>query len=163
MRGNADEDGAMIRAAIMLAALVGLAGSTSARVPSCRWAVPADVRQRPVAWLGACPAGLADGTGILRAGTREPYDFFLGRMARGRPVDGLIIGHGTEWLVAHGFDGRGGIRRTPDSTAGQFEALFSRGAAAADTLAKRMEAGGNRPSARYYRALAAKVRNALPE
>jgi hypothetical protein len=84
-------------------------------------------------------------------------------MARGRPVDGLIIGHGTEWLVAHGFDGRGAIKRTPESTAAQFEALFNRGAAAADATAQRMEVSGNKPSAQYYRRLAAKVRHSLPE
>ena len=154
----------MIRAGILLAAMAGLGGSTaSAPASSCRWSVPVDVRQRPVQWLGDCHAGLANGLGILRAGNREPYDFFLGRMSKGRPVDGLMIGHGTEWLVAHGFDERGGIKRTPNAAEGEFGAVFSRAAAAADANAKRMEARGNPASARYYRTLAAKVRNSLPE
>ncbi|RYF10595.1 MAG: hypothetical protein EOO77_21200 [Oxalobacteraceae bacterium] len=154
----------MIRTFALFALALGLAGSTAtATAPPCRWTIPIDVTQRPVRWLGSCKAGLAEGTGILRAGVGEPYDFFLGRMSGGRPVDGIIVAHGTEWLAAYGFDARGGIRPAPSANGQQFEALFGQAAAAAEATARSMDGAGNRQSARYYRTLAQKVRRALPE
>ncbi|MBZ6382561.1 hypothetical protein [Sphingomonas sanguinis] len=48
---------------------------------SCRVTIPADLSQRPARWLGPCAQGMAEGLGVLRLGTGEPYQFFLGRMA----------------------------------------------------------------------------------
>lgn len=154
----------MIRASLTVAAALCLTGSMAIATPAgCRWSIPADIGQRPARWLGPFRAGAADGLGILRAGTREPYDFFLGRMVRGRPHDGLMIGHGTEWLTASGFDRNGAIVRSSDKEDSGFQAIFDRAAAAADTVARRMDADGNRASARYYRNLAEKVRMSIPE
>ncbi len=154
----------MIRASLTIAATLCLTGSMAIATPSaCRWSIPADIGQRPTRWLGSCRAGAADGLGILRAGTREPYDFFLGRMVRGRPHDELMIGHGTEWLAASGFDRNGAIARSSDDDGREFQAIFDRAAAAADAVARRMDADGNRASARYYNSLADKVRRSIPE
>ncbi len=154
----------MIRVSLAMAAALCLTGSMAIATPGgCRWSIPADIGQRPTRWLGSCRAGAADGLGILRAGTREPYDFFLGRMVRGRPHDGLMIGHGTEWLAASGFDSNGAIVQSSDKDGSGFEAIFDRAAAAADAVARRMDADGNRASARYYRSLAEKVRKSIPE
>jgi len=154
----------MIRTCITILTVLSIGGSTAVAAPAgCRWSIPAEIVQRPTRWLGTCRSGAADGLGILRAGSREPYDFFLGRMVHGRPRDGIMIGHGTEWLAAHGFDRSGAISPSPEVEASDFEALFTRGGAAADAVARQMEASGNKASARYYRALAERVRKAVPE
>ncbi|WP_394663356.1 hypothetical protein [uncultured Sphingomonas sp.] len=54
----------------------------------CRVTILADLTQRPARWLSPCAKGVAEGLGLLRLGTGEPYQFFLGRMADGRPVEG---------------------------------------------------------------------------
>jgi hypothetical protein len=154
----------MMRVFVAMAAALCLTGSMAVATPGgCRWSIPTDIGQRPTRWLGSCRAGAADGLGILRAGSREPYDFFLGRMVRGRPRDGLMIGHGTEWLVASRFDPSGAIVRSSDEDGSGLQAIFDRAAAAAAAMARRMDADGNHASARYYRSLADKVRKSIPE
>src|SRR5436305_509029 len=57
----------------------------------CRAQVPANLSLAPAQWLGDCSNGVADGLGVMRAGKAEPYEFFAGRMAGGKLVDGVLL------------------------------------------------------------------------
>ncbi|RZM34976.1 MAG: hypothetical protein EOP67_14190, partial [Sphingomonas sp.] len=80
-----------------------MVGQTGAE-PPCRFKVPADLDAAPARWLGECGKGTAEGLGIMRAGTGEPYAFFAGRMKGGVPVHGLLM------LRSGGAGGGLGIR-----------------------------------------------------
>ena len=146
-------------AAIGIVLAIGSAAACSAGggAPSaadCRVTIPADLTQRPARWLGDCIKGTAEGLGVLRLGKAEPYQFFLGRMARGRPIQGVLKVNGSQLIPAYRFDPewRGVV---PDADRPeQLTQVFRTGSAGASAAARRFASQGNAGSATYYRKLA---------
>ncbi len=161
----------MIRLAHAIAALgimltLGSAGAcasdsgakTGAASAPCRVTIPADLTQRPARWLGPCAKGAAEGLGVLSLGTAEPYQFFLGRMANGRPIQGVLKVNGSQVIPAYRFDAEGrGVN--PDGNHPEQPTQVSRtGSAGASAVAARFAAAGNMGSAAYYHKLAQNYR-----
>ena len=57
----------------------------------------------PARWFGPCPRGQAEGMGVLRTGSAQPFGFFAGRMSAGRPGAGLVIQPNGLFAPAAGF------------------------------------------------------------
>lgn len=162
----------MIRLAYAIAALgimltLGSAGAcsadggakTAAASAPCRVTIPADLTQRPARWLGSCAKGVAAGLGVLRLGTGEPYQFFLGRMADGRPVQGVLKVNGSQVIAAYRFDAEGRGVNPDGNRPEQLTQVFRTGSAGASAAAARFAAVGNKASAAYYRKLARDYRS----
>lgn len=129
-------------------------GAAAPSAADCRVTIPADLTQRPARWLGDCIKGTAEGLGVLRLGKAEPYQFFLGRMARGRPIQGVLKVNGSQLIPAYRFDPewRGVV---PDADRPeQLTQVFRTGSAGASAAAQRFASQGNAGSATYYRKLA---------
>ena len=130
---------------------------------ACQFQTPADLDAAPARWLGACINGAADGLGIIRAGTEEPYAFFAGQMQGGRPTEGLLVLREGGWMVAVRFDeafrvvSSGGLRPEED------DHVFAQAHAAALETAARFRQDGNRGSADYYASLAQRITEGRPE
>jgi hypothetical protein len=145
------------------AASAPLPPASTQGAPACRFTAPPDLDAAPVHWLGGCQAGAADGLGVLRAGSGEPYAFFAGRMGKGRPVQGLLMLRDGLWMAAIRFDAKGrgvssdGLRPELD------DQLFAQARAAALDTAARFRRAGNKASADYYTRLARKIVDGRPE
>jgi hypothetical protein len=158
---------------LILAVTVAAAPASAAPAPrppaspggaaACRFTAPPDLDAAPSKWLGDCRAGAADGLGVLRAGSGEPYAFFAGRMERGRPVQGLLMLRDGLWMAAIRFDAKAravssdGLRPELD------DQLFAQARAAALDTAARFRRAGNKASADYYMRLARKIVDGRPE
>jgi hypothetical protein len=155
-----------ILAIVMLSAL-GTAGAcsadggaTTAPAPGpCRVTIPADLTQRPARWMGGCVKGAAEGLGVLRVGQGEPYQFFLGRMAGGRPVQGVLKVNGSQVIPAYRFDTDGRGVNPDGNQPEQLTQVFRTGSAGARAVAGRFAAQGNKASATYYTKLAQDYRS----
>jgi hypothetical protein len=148
--------------ATLLAAGATATPGSGAAVAPCRIQPVADFGAAPSQWLGGCASGQAEGLGVLRSGTAEPYKFFAGEAKGGHPVRGLLI-TADGWFAAASFDA-GGTRR--DITSGDpnaYHALYVLAARAATATAQRFAAAGNRGSAGYYQRLAKKITEGEPE
>ncbi|WP_414449042.1 hypothetical protein AB4851_07215 [Burkholderia sp. 22PA0099] len=145
-----------------LAMSLGAATSFAAEADgaACRAATPADFDAGPSRWQGPCPGGVADGLGVMRIGTAEPYQFFLGEMKAGLPVRGLLKLSGG-WMTASHFDKALKAQSEPEGR--DMYPIFQLGGHAAHATAKRFKAAGNARSAAYYERLAKTVENGLPE
>ncbi len=132
---------------------------TAAASAPCRVTIPADLTQRPARWLGPCAKGAAEGLGVLRLGTGEPYQFFLGRMADGRPVRGVLKVNGSQVIPAYRFDAEGRGMNPVGNRPEQLTQVFGTGSAGASAAAARFAAAGNMGSAAYYRKLAQDYRS----
>jgi hypothetical protein len=151
-------------AAITLAGTAALSRSAPASGPAaCRADVPADLTLAPAHWLGDCPDGAAEGLGILRAGTAEPYEFFAGRMHQGHLVDGLLLLEQGTMMAAVRFDATRHVVSSDGLHPAEDDTLFRNATAAASAVSKRFAAAGNRGSATYYARLAVKIKNSQPE
>lgn len=156
----------MMRMPILAACLIamGLAPAGSARsAPACRAEVPAELSSASALWLGDCRGGAADGLGVSRAGTGEPYEFFAGRMRGGRLVDGVLVLKSGLMMVAVRFDAARRVVVSDGLRPAEDEAVFRTATAAAQSVARRFAASGNRGSAAYYAALARRIETAPPE
>jgi hypothetical protein len=151
----------LIKAGAILAGLLCAAPSSAGTAP-CRVQPVADFGNAPAQWLGACPAGRADGLGVIRSGRAEPYKFFSGEVRAGRPVRGLLI---TEdgWFAAASFDADGRRRDITSGDPNAYHALYVLAARSASASAQRFAAAGNRASATYYQRLAKKIADGEPE
>lgn len=150
-----------------LAAAVACTAATppsavQAQAMACRIMPPADLERRPVRWLGACPKGLAQGLGVLRLGERTPYQFFLGRVVNGRPVQGVLRVENTQLMTAYRFD-RALKPVQPDGLRPQETAeVFRAAVAGANATARRFATTGNQGSAAYYTRLAKEIAGSEP-
>ncbi len=142
---------------ILLYGGTGIGASTA-----CNMTMPKDFTGVPVQWLGACPAGHAEGLGVIRAGRAEPYRFFAGEARGGRPLRGLIVVDGGFYAAA-AFDARGTRQDVTSGDPNEFHALFVLATRAALATAQRFAAAGNRGSAAYYQRLAKQIRDGEPE
>jgi len=149
-------------ASVMAAALLLMAGQTGAE-PPCRFKVPADLDAAPARWLGECGKGTAEGLGILRAGTGEPYAFFAGRMKGGLPVHGLLMLRSGGWMVPVRFDGALRTVSQDGLHPEQDDRVFADAEAAARATAARLRRTGNATSAAYYVRLARQIVDGRPE
>ena len=146
-----------------LAAMLLLpAASTSLASAPCSVVAPAEFKRSQIQWLGDCRGGLAEGKGIIRAGSAEPYQFFAGEIHAGRPVRGLLL-IGDDWFAAAGFDPDGHRQDIRSGDPNEYHALFVVAAGAAETAARHFAAAGNRSSAAYYHRLAKKIVSGEPE
>lgn len=161
----------VVFAVLAVLAPEAVAGSEAAAAPlgqvsklgDCVAAPPAELAQRPARWLGACAAGRAQGPGVLRLGAREPYAFFLGRMADGKPVRGLVMDASGSYEAARAFDlANKAILADADHLREQDDA-WALAAQGARNTAQRFSTVGNPASAAYYRRLAFKVTHDRPE
>lgn len=144
------------------AALASAAPPPAESGAGCQARIPADL-PRPGRWLGPCVRGRAEGLGVLRTGKTQPYGFFAGRMAAGRPGQGMMIRPDGLFGPAAGFDAAGRALPTDSLHPEQEDRLFALAANAAEATAVRFSQTGNRASASYYRRLAARIRNSQPE
>ena len=149
---------ALCTAAVALAAATPLFGQTA----GCRFAAPTELDARPSAWLGECRNGAADGLGVIRAGTREPYSFFAGRMAHGRPANGLLLLQ-TGMMAAIRFDASGRVVSSDGLHPQQDEHIFAQAQNAARAVSARFAKAGNPRSATYYKQLARRILVSQPE
>ena len=130
--------------------------------PSCPAVKPADL-PGPARWLGPCPSGRAEGMGVLRIGAAAPFAFFAGRMAAGRLGEGVVVRPDGLFEVAVGFDARGRSLPTDSLHPEQQDEVFAVAVQAAQATANRFTQLKNRGSADFYRRLALRIRNGLPE
>ena len=130
---------------------------------SCVATAPTEIAGGTARWLGSCPAGRAEGLGVLRVGAREPFGFLVGRMKAGRPVSGLIFKPSGNYMEAVAFDGRGRAILADGEHVQQEDALWATAARAARNVAERFADDGNRNSASYYRRLAYRIEHDRPE
>lgn len=141
----------------MIAACASLPAVAASATAACRFQAPADLDAAPARWLGGCRDGVADGLGVVRAGTAEPYAFFAGRMQGGQPAQGVLLLHAGGLMVAVGFDpalravSSDGLRPEED------DLVFAQARAAALDTAARLRREGNLGSADYYAALAQRI------
>lgn len=144
--------------------IVVVAGAVDASraEPSCRATAPADLTGHPAQWLGDCSGGRANGIGVLRAGTAEPYQFFAGAMQAGQPVRGLLVTPDAFQAVGR-FDAQGRDLSPRSWEPQAHHAIFILAARAARATARRFETSNNRSSAAYYRRLALRVEKGEPE
>jgi hypothetical protein len=148
---------------------LGIAGSCSGAsaisgpdARFCRAAAPVVLTAQPARWLGDCVNGVAEGLGVMRAGSMEPYQFFVGEMRAGVPVRGMLK-EADGWEMAAHFDtARAGISpRSWDPK--DSHAIYILAARAAQTTAARFSSSGNRNSAAYYERLAREIYHGEPE
>ncbi|MDJ0275748.1 hypothetical protein QLH51_02875 [Sphingomonas sp. 2R-10] len=151
-------------AAAIACACTADSGATAAADTSaaCKVLPPADLGRRPLRWLGACSNGLAQGLGVLRLGERAPYQFFLGRVADGRPVQGLLRAEDTQLMTAYRFDRALKVVQPDGLRPNETAAVFRTGTAGANATAQRFEAAGNRGSAAYYARMAREIAGSEP-
>jgi hypothetical protein len=152
--------GAPLAVALSLAATA--ACGKPATVPACRIAPLGDFHAMPAQWLGACQGGQADGLGVVRAGSAEPYRFFAGEAHAGRPAKGLIVTD-DGWFAAAGFDTSGRRLDIHSGNPNDYHSLFLLAARAAHATARQFAAAGNAGSAAYYERLAKKIADGEPE
>ncbi|WP_369942466.1 hypothetical protein [Xanthomonas medicagonis] len=149
--------------ACLIAACAALPALAAPPAAPCRFEAPADLDAAPARWLGECRNGAADGLGIVRAGTAEPYAFFAGRMQDGRPAQGLLLLHAGGLMAAVRFDATlravasDGLRPDED------DHVFAQARAAALETSARLRQQGNRASADYYTALARRIDDSRAE
>jgi hypothetical protein len=128
---------------------------------TCRAEAPAALTG-PAHWLGACPNGAAEGLGVIRVGTAEPYQFFLGEMHAGLPVRGMLK-QTDGWGMAAHFDAARAVVSPRSWDPRDSHAMYLLAARAARTAARRFATMGNRGSAAYYQKLAQEVTDGEPE
>ncbi len=147
--------------AVLVATMVGMTVACRA-APACKAVAPADLTSHPARWLGDCLDGRANGLGVVRAGLREPYQFFAGAMSAGQPVRGILITPDA-FQVVERFDlqGRDVSPRSSDPQA--HHAVYVLAVKASRAAARRFEMAGNLASAAYYRRLASRLEEGEPE
>ena len=120
-----------------------------ARPAACRFTPPPGIEAGVRAWLGGCPAGAAEGPGVLRTlpADRPPVLYF-GSMSAGRPGPGVVERGGDCYPLAGG-DREANVR------------AFRAAAGGARAAARRLRAQGNLASARYYDAEAERLDRTL--
>lgn len=146
--------GAGVLLALLLAAGPGRAQEMAwSRDPAtaCRFVAPRSLEGGPVFWTGACPAGLAEGHGMLRRrdGAR-PGVAFYGAMQGGVPRIGVVD-----------LDGGYRVGAFRDGEIGEGEldwpqrlAAFDAAVQAARAVSAAYRAQGNAASARHYEGVA---------
>jgi hypothetical protein len=132
--------------------------TTSAATTACRAAAPAELANRPLRWMGPCVAGKAEGPGVLRLGTAEPFQFFTGTMKAGRPVRGVLKVNASQLIAAYAFDRRLEAIVPDGNRPAELDATFRTGSAGAAAAARRFAAAGNKASAAYYQRMADQYR-----
>lgn len=143
---------------------IGAGGCAQAKAPApaaataCVAAVPADLAKRPARWLGGCTGGKAEGPGVLRLGTAEPFQFFTGTMKAGRPVRGVLKVNASQLVAAYAFDQRLEAIVPDGNRPAELDATFRTGSAGAAETARRFAAAGNQASAAFYRRMADQYR-----
>lgn len=148
---------------LLVAAGASMAAMASPPTEPCRFDAPADLDAAPARWLGSCRNGAADGLGVVRAGTAEPYAFFAGRMLGGRPAEGLLLLHEGGMMVAVRFDAALRVVNSDGLRPAEDDRVFAQAQAAALETAARFRQEGNRASADYYAALAQRIVVSRPE
>ncbi|MFV0923086.1 hypothetical protein ACR720_10425 [Sphingomonas parapaucimobilis] len=128
----------------------------------CAIARPTITRAAPARWLGACSQGRAEGIGVLRIGTGEPYEFFLGEVRAGRPVRGLIKTINGWYPIAR-FDAHMTAVNPRSWEPRQAHDLYVLAVKSADATGRRFATAGNLGSARYYQRLARQIAEGEPE
>ncbi|NYF22838.1 hypothetical protein HDC36_004328 [Xanthomonas sp. JAI131] len=148
---------------LLVAASASMPAMSSPPAAPCRFEAPADLDAAPARWLGGCRHGAADGLGIVRAGTAEPYAFFAGRMQEGRPAEGLLMLHEGGLMVAVRFDAALRVVSSDGLRPNEDDRVFAQARAAALETAARLRQEGNQASAAYYAALAQRITESRPE
>ncbi|HJO64364.1 MAG TPA: hypothetical protein QF469_03410 [Sphingomonas sanguinis] len=97
---------------------------------------------------------MAEGLGVLRLGTGEPYQFFLGRMAGGRAVQGVLKVNGSQVIAAYRFDAEGRGVNPDGNRPEQLTQVFRTGSSGASAVGARFATARNMGSAAYYRKFA---------
>lgn len=138
----------------------GAAGVDTAA--KCTITPPAELNRRPLHWLGSCTNGLAQGIGVLRLGEGEPYQFFLGRVADGRPVQGVLRVENAQLMTAYRFDGALHVVQPDGLRPRETADVFRTAVAGANATARRFAIAGNRGSAAYYTRLAEQIAGSEP-
>jgi hypothetical protein len=118
---------------------------------------------QPARWLGDCTNGAAEGLGVMRAGSAEPYQFFFGEMHAGAPVRGMLKEEVDGWEMAAHFDAARGIVSPRSWDPKDSHAMYLLAARAARTTAQRFASSGNRGSAAYYEKMAQDIISGEPE
>ncbi len=122
----------------------------------CRFVIPSDMADggagpQNATWLGACPGGLAEGSGVLRLNTGgRAVRMFAGLMHEGLPVRGLTdrgADSTGDYGPAWSFDG---ARPLPATTPEQFADGFKTASEGAAAASARFAEQGNAASARFY-------------
>ncbi|WP_369935961.1 hypothetical protein [Xanthomonas tesorieronis] len=150
--------------ACLIAACASLPALATPPPPApCRFEAPADLDAAPARWLGDCQQGAADGLGIVRAGTAEPYAFFAGRMQDGRPAQGVLLLHEGGLMAAVRFDAALRAVSSDGLHPDEDDRVFAQARAAALETAARLRQQGNRASADYYTALARRIDDSRAE
>lgn len=151
--------------ALTLSIAGGCSGAPDATKPgasSCRAAAPAALTSQPARWLGGCTNGAAEGLGVMRAGSAEPYQFFFGEMHAGAPVRGMLK-EADGWEMAASFDAARGIVSPRSWDPKDSHAMYLLAARASRTTAQRFASAGNHGSAAYYEKMARDITNGEPE
>ena len=148
---------------LLVAAGASMPAMASPPAEPCRFEAPADLDAAPARWLGGCRNGAADGLGIVRGGTAEPYAFFAGRMQEGRPAEGLLMLHAGGLMVAVRFDAALRVVSSDGLRPNEDDRVFAQARAAALETAARLRQQGNRASADYYAALAQRITESRAE
>ncbi|RSU61336.1 hypothetical protein BRX36_18115 [Sphingomonas sp. S-NIH.Pt1_0416] len=99
----------------------------------------------------------------MRAGKAEPYEFFAGRMAGGKLVDGVLLRRDGLMMVAIRFDKNRRVVVSDGLKASEDEDVFRTATASALATSRRFAAQNNLGSAAYYSRLADRIRTAPPE
>lgn len=124
---------------------------------ACTVSAPVGWTQSAVRWDGPCPAGSADGLGVLKElGEGGVRRMFFGLVKNGEVKSGVIDeGHGyVAGDFAHGAVLGADGRQTAIHA-------FMEAAEAAEQAAQRFEKVGNPPSAQFYRARAKALREQM--
>ncbi len=128
----------------------------------CHAVQPTITRTAPAHWLGDCSEGRAEGIGVLRIGTHEPFEYFFGAAHAGRPVRGLIKA-ANGWYAATRFDARMNMVNPRSEDPNEAHATYILAVKATQATARRFAMAGNRGSARYYERLAKQIADGEPE
>lgn len=129
---------------------------------ACRLVAPVALTAEPARWLGECANGDAEGLGVIRAGSAEPYQFFLGEMHAGAPVRGMLK-EADGWEMAAQFDSAAGVVSPRSWEPEAAHATYLLAARAARATAARFSSVGNPGSSAYYERLAQDILDGEPE
>ena len=120
--------------------------SQAAGRKDCQFAVPPEWVGRTLNWDGACKAGKADGSGVLRAyGKDKTTEIFFGQMRAGQLAVGVME---VEGGYKAGNFVNGAVQDTEDRNI--LLKAFDVASAAAKAYSERLKQAGNAPSAKLY-------------
>lgn len=142
---------------LIVFSLLALCAAQAQGPHGCTVTAPRGWVQSSVRWDGPCPAGVADGLGVLKElGGGSVRRIFFG-MVRGGEIRSGVIDQENGYIA--GNFAQGSLLQSDDRQT--VVSAFDQAAQAANQAAARFEKAGNRASAQFYRAKAKTLREQM--